>query len=367
METVRGGYPLTPWRIGLVGLARGPSLASQFAAYPDAVVAALCDLDSDRLATVGRAFDLDDTHLFTDYADLLNAPIDVVVIATPIMVHAEQAIAALEAGKHVFSEVTAVHTLAEAARLVETVRRGDRVYMMGENCCYYHFIAQWRDLVDAGRLGRIVHAEAEYVHDIHDMVVDSRTGTTYWRAERPPIHYCSHSLGPLLHLLRDRIVKATGIHSGINAYPVVGPGVIDLEVGLFQTARGSTIKVLRSSVLPREPALGWYALYGTGGFVENGRGRERVGLLYLADEMTPDEGARPIECPLSDPAAPPVALKGGHGTAEYYIVRDFLDALAGKQAPPIDVVRAMDYTVPGIIAHQAAQRGGVWLDVPYFG
>ena len=49
------------------------------------------------------------------------------------------------------------------------------------------------------------------------------------------------------------------------------------------------------------------------------------------------------------------------------MVRDFLDALAGKQAPPIDAVRAMDYTVPGIIAHQAAQRGGVWLDVPYFG
>ena len=49
------------------------------------------------------------------------------------------------------------------------------------------------------------------------------------------------------------------------------------------------------------------------------------------------------------------------------MTRDFLDALAGKQAPPIDVVRAMDYTVPGIIAHQAAERGGVWLDIPYFG
>ena len=42
---------MTPWRIGLVGLARGPSLASQFAAYPDAEVTALCDLDPDRLAT----------------------------------------------------------------------------------------------------------------------------------------------------------------------------------------------------------------------------------------------------------------------------------------------------------------------------
>lgn len=357
---------MATWRIGLVGLSRGPSLASQFAAHPDAEVAALCDLDAGRLEAVGRAFGLPDTALFTGYDDLLEAPIDVVVIATPIMVHAEQAIAALQAGKHVLSEVTAVHTLEEAAQLVQAVRGGDRVYMMGENCCYFYFVRQWGEWAGAGKLGRIVHAEAEYVHDIHAMVVDAQTGRPYWRAQRPPIHYCSHSLGPLLQIMDDRIVRATGIHSGINAYPPVGPGAIDLEVGLFQTARGTMIKVLRSSVLPREPALGWYALYGTRGFVENGRGRERVGQLYLADEMAPQEGAGALDCPLSDPAAPAVAHGGGHGTAEYYMIRDFLDALAGKHPSPIDVVRAMDFTVPGICAHQAAERGGVWLDVPSF-
>ncbi len=357
---------MPPWRIGLVGLSRGPSLAHQFAAHPDATVTALCDLDSARLASVGAAFGLRDAALFTDYGDLLTAPIDVVVIATPIMLHATQAIAALQAGKHVLSEVTAVHTLEEAAALVDTVRHGDRVYMMGENCCYYYFIGQWEALARAGKLGRVVHAEAEYVHDIHGMVVDTATGQPYWRARRPPIHYCSHSIGPLLRIMDDRIVRATGIHSGINTYPPVGPGAIDLEVGLFETARGATIKVLRSSVLPREPALGWYALYGTKGFVENGRGREPVGQLYLADEMAAAEGARPVACPLSDPSAPPEAHGGGHGTAEYYMIREFLDALAGRRAPSIDVARAMDYTVPGIRAHQAAEQGGVWLDVPSF-
>jgi len=34
--------------------------------------------------------------------------------------------------------------------------------------------------------------------------------------------------------------------------------------------------------------------------------------------------------------------------------------------PPHDVIRAMDYTVPGIVAHEAAMKGGVWLDVPQF-
>lgn len=357
---------MTIWSIGIVGLSRGPSLARQFAAHPEARITALCDLDATLLSTVGRAFGLDDGALFTDYGAFLEAPIDVVVIATPIMLHAAQAITALTAGKHVLSEVTAVHTLAEAAQLVETVRRGDRLYMMGENCCYYHFVRQWGELAAAGRLGRIVHAEAEYVHDIHAMVVDTATGQPYWRARRPPIHYCSHSLGPLLQIMDDRIVRATGVHSGINAYPPVGPGAIDLEVGLFQTARGATIKVLRSSVLPREPALGWYALYGTKGFVENGRGRDTTGALYLAGEMSPEEGARALDCPLSDPAAPSGAASGGHGTAEYYMIRDFIEALVGKRQPSIDVARAMDFTVPGICAHQAAEGGGVWVDVPDF-
>jgi hypothetical protein len=49
------------------------------------------------------------------------------------------------------------------------------------------------------------------------------------------------------------------------------------------------------------------------------------------------------------------------------MIRDFLDAVGGKRPVPIDVVRALDYTVPGLIAHEAAEQGGVWLDVPAFG
>ena len=35
--------------------------------------------------------------------------------------------------------------------------------------------------------------------------------------------------------------------------------------------------------------------------------------------------------------------------------------------PPIDVIRAMDFTIPGIIAHESPMQGGEWMDVPLFG
>jgi len=69
-------------------------------------------------------------------------------------------------------------------------------------------------------------------------------------------------------------------------------------------------------------------------------------------------------CSYSDPDAPEEAKLGGHGSSEYYLVRDFLESIENDTTPPIDVVKAMDMTVPGIISHEAAMKGNVWLDVP---
>ena len=58
---------------------------------------------------------------------------------------------------------------------------------------------------------------------------------------------------------------------------------------------------------------------------------------------------------------------GGHGTSEYYLAQDFIDAIVNNKTPAIDLLKAMDMTVPGIIAHEAAMKGNVWLDVPRLG
>ena len=97
------------------------------------------------------------------------------------------------------------------------------------------------------------------------------TGEKHWRYTRAPIWYCGHTLGPLLTLMDDRIVKATGAQAGRNKHPGETVAFIDMEVGLFQTQKGAVIKILRSQVAPRYPDMVFYSLYGTKGFVENGR------------------------------------------------------------------------------------------------
>ncbi len=358
-----------PWKVGLVGARRGSSLVRPFELFPETSIYALCDLEAARLAETGRALEVDEAQLFTDFETMLATDIDIVVVGTPIQLHAKQAIAAMEAGKHVLSEVTAAYTLDDCQRLVDALRRTGQVYMMAENMCYLHYIRQWREWIARGRLGDIFYAEGEYIHNIQHLLRNEGSGEAYWRIERPPIYYCSHSLGPLLMLMDDRVVQAMGVAAGYGIMPDLGPGCLNMEVALFKTEKGAVIKLLRSQVAHREPPMHFYSLYGTRGSVENDRAGGHdggTGKLFVHAEHAGDKRFEAIDCPVSDPAAPPEATSGGHGTTEYYLVRDFINAVEGRIPSPIDAVRAAEFTAPGICAHESALKGGVWVDVPRF-
>ena len=359
---------MSTYRIGLVGVNRGSGLVHPFSILDETEIAALCDLNEIRLAEAGAYYTVADSGLFTDYGAFLNADIDVVVIGTPIQLHAEQAIQAMEADKHVLSEVTAAWTIEQCERIVNTVKRTRQVYMLAENMCYAHFLRQWKGWIDAGRLGDIYYAEAEYIHDIRDLLWDQASGEAFWRLQRPPITYCTHSLGPLLMLMNDRVVQVGGAHSNYGIAPNKGPGCLNMEVALFKTQKGAVIKILRSQVALR-PSIHFYSLYGTRGMVESGREGGWAGTrgrLYVEEEAGGEHIFQEIDCPVSNPDAPRGAYGGGHGTIEYDLVRDFVDTLnSGSIRPPIDVIKAMDMTVPGICAHEAAMTGR-WVDVPLF-
>ncbi|MFD0713524.1 Gfo/Idh/MocA family protein [Paenibacillus sp. GCM10027626] len=352
------------WKMGLVGLG-GSHRSAAYMHHPQISVTAICDPDSDTLGKTGDELGISDCARYDNYADFLNADIDFVMIGSPVPYHAEQTLAALEAGKHVLCEVTAASSVEDCFRIADAVERSGLTYMMAENTVYFHFLQEWKRMMREGRLGTVFYAECEYVHEIRDRIMNPATGAVYWRNERPPLHYCSHSLGPILEMIDDRIVRATGSGKSQTIVPHGGPGCIDMQVALFETAKGVTIKLLRSSVAARLPAIGHYSLYGSKGQLENGRlGYDSDGWMYVEGEPECEKGAIPLPCPIIDPTAPEEATKGGHGTSEYYLIRDFIDALDRSVAPPIDVYRAMEYTLPGLIAQEAVEKGGVWLDVP---
>ena len=347
-------------RVGLVGLRRGRGLLAVLSHHPAAEVIAVCDLNPETLGREAKTYDV--PHRTPHFEDLLNFDLDLVVVATPPQFHVAQSCAALEAGCHVLSEVPAVETLAEGERLARTVERTGRKYMMAENVNWFPRTLAWKRALDEGRLGTIFYAEAEYIHNCHDLMRHP-DGSPTWRAHMPPLHYCTHSLGPLLAWTGDRCVSVTGFHTGCHLLPEFG--TLDLEVGLMQTASGAVFKVLCGFSIQREPALHYYCLYGTEGLLESGRAEGLPDCGFFASDPA-SRGPAPDPVPPWECAAPPEASLGGHGEAEWFMVHDFLESIRQGTPEPLDVYASLDMSLPGLCAHLSAERGGAPVEVPDF-
>lgn len=357
------------YKVGLVGVRRGSSLARPFGLFPETEIVALCDANAESLPDAGAAFGVPPERCFTSYDDMLASGIDIVVVGTPIPFHAGQSIAALNAGIHVLSEVTAANSLEELDGILAAARASSAQYMMAENCCYLHYISQWKDLIGSGRIGEITYAECEYLHNIEALMIDPASGDAYWRLNRPPIQYCTHSLGPVLQIMDDFVTEVSCVSTGFGTVGVEAPGTPDMQVALLKTSRGSAIKLLRSQVVRREPTLHSYTFYGTKGFIEHDHTQaygDATGRLYVEGEHDHAAGYEVISLPYADPDAPEIAKSGGHGTTEYYLVRDFIDAVVNDRRPPIDAVMAARMTAPGLAAIESARNGGAWTPVPHY-
>jgi predicted dehydrogenase len=345
-------------RVGVAGLRRGSGPCQVFQHHKDCEVVAVCDLNAERAETFARENCI--AQWFSDYSELCAADLEAIFVATPAPLHVPHAIEALAHGKHVLSEVPAVYNLEQAYELKAAVEASDRKYMFAENMAYFAWVETYRQMVERGDLGNIMYAECEYIHNCETLLTDEE-GKPTWRATLPPIQYCTHDLGPILQMLGDRVVSAVGMHTGSQRRPDLG--TIDMEVALFRTAGGRIIKFLAGFAMAKEPAHHWFTLYGTKGQIEGPRHSSGKHLLYREDFANLSER---IELPLSHshPRVPPEALLGGHGSSEYFMVNDFVRCILDNTKPAIDVYEGLEWSVPGICAHQSAEQGGAPVAVP---
>ncbi len=131
----------------------------------------------------------------TDWRDLITRDdVQLVDICTPGDSHAEIAIAALEAGKHVLCEKPLANSVAEAEAMTAVAERArvrGQVAMVGFNYRRVPAIAYARRLIDEGRLGALRHLRFTY---LQDWLVDPDFPLT-WRLQRE--HAGSGALGDL--------------------------------------------------------------------------------------------------------------------------------------------------------------------------
>jgi predicted dehydrogenase len=140
-------------RVGFLGCGRIADLQCRgYLDHPRARLHAVCDLDP-ALAR-RRAQKWGATRAFSALSELLADPeLDAVEILTPHHLHAEHAVAALEAGKHVSLQKPPTRTLEEWDRVVAAARASGRTLRVFENFMYYPPHQKAKQLVDAGAIG----------------------------------------------------------------------------------------------------------------------------------------------------------------------------------------------------------------------
>ncbi len=143
-------------RIGVIGLGWfGEIHCETIAGIANMELAALCTRRPERLAEQAVKFGVKKTN--SDYRDMLaDKDIDAVSIVTMWDQHTDPAIAALEAGKHVFLEKPMASTVADCAKIIAASKTAKGILQIGHICRFNPRYRMAKLAIDEGRIGKIV-------------------------------------------------------------------------------------------------------------------------------------------------------------------------------------------------------------------
>ena len=128
---------------------------------------------------------------------LADDSLEAVIVATPVVTHAELAKRVLEAGKHVLVEKPPALTGAEVEELVATAEEQGRVLMPGHLLLYHPGVARLKELIRSGELGDVLY------------VYGNRQNLGQIRKDENALWSLGvHDLSVILHLLEEEPIEA---------------------------------------------------------------------------------------------------------------------------------------------------------------
>jgi predicted dehydrogenase len=317
---------------------------------------------------------------------LTRGDIDLVVIATPWLWHAEMAIFGMKHGKDVVVEVPGVTTLEDCWKIVNTSEETRKHCMMLENCCYGYNETLILRMVHAGKLGDLLYGEGAYLHDLRQELF-SNAGEGLWRraehTKRDGNLYPTHGLGPVANYMGiqrgDRfahLVSMSTPQRGLDAYRkehlkaddprwsekyVTG----DMNTSLIKTANGLTITVKHAVSTPH-PYDRINLIAGTKGIFEDYPPR-----IYL-DGQNKDESWESIDKwkefqhPLWKSEGEIAKKLGGHGGMDYIMIYRLLQCIKEGLPPDMDVYDAAAWASVSPLSIASVSRGSAPMEFPDF-
>lgn len=375
-----------------------------FKAHPTVKKVYVCDLIREKAEDYARRFDVEIIDSFE--AALSDPSINCIANFTERHRHGEIVLAALSAGKHVYSAVPMAPTVEECRKITEMVRRTGLTYLMGETCYYYPCAMYCREMYKKGAFGDFTYGASQYYHHIDAISYGKRP----MEGGMPPMLYPTHSTSMLLSAVGSFAKKVVcfgykdkthdgRFEKGCNYWD----NEFSSQYSMMLLDNGGTARITEARSFGwKKPSSYISALYGTKAgyefsnaqhiFVEKlpTDGEEKVRLTDVSDYVNTEgmvahkndadfkdkvangewQWSDIAEVQRSEFSRLPVeynSLPNGHMATHKLLVDDFCTAAAKKEVPILNACAAARYTVPGLVAIESSKAEGTVLDVPDFG
>lgn len=279
-------------------------------------------------------------------AVIADPEVDVVSITTPNQFHAEMAIAALNAGKHVWCEKPMAVALADAEAMADAARRSGRVAALGYNYIQNPAIRQIEKLLREGAIGTVNHIRVEMDEDF----MADPEALFYWKSDASSGYGALDDFGvhplSLVHTLFGPVTRVFAHLAKPYADRPSGQGgrraveTYDIASVLFEVGdQISGVMALNRSAWGRKGRIA-VQVFGSKGTVTYDQERMNEFSLYLASDRPGEQGFRTVlTAPVHAPYDRFIPAPGhGLGFNELKIIEcaEFLKALSGEKARIVD-------------------------------
>lgn len=371
----------------------------------------VCDTRSERAAEYAAEFAVETIGSFEEA--LASDKINSVAIFTPRFAHGPMVIAALKAGKHVYSAVPCSVKVEEIQEIAELVRKSRLTYSMGETGFYRAPAIFCREEYAKGTFGKFVYGEAHYNHDIRNMEKHfASSGGDQWRkyAGIPPMHYPTHSTSMILSTMPGVYAKKV-VAFGFSGSPRTDIYGTDGQ-NFYNNPFSNTAMLLELSNggiarISENRCIGWSApetyisqYYGTDGGYEFSVARHSLATWHpekkrsivmrdVTGQLQPP-GVYDAICSDYETAIQKIAthagffdtspnqpldrlpetykgLQNGHNGTHHFLIDDFCRAYETGKLSPTNIWEVARWNIPGLLAHKSALAGGKTMDVPDLG
>ncbi|MFA5858507.1 MAG: Gfo/Idh/MocA family oxidoreductase [Elusimicrobiota bacterium] len=372
-------------RIGMIGLVGRGGIAKHWH-QPNgrSVVVAGADINDKSIESFKTNVN-PDAKTYKDYRQMLeNKDIDAIAITTPDFLHEEQAVAALDAGKHVFCEKPLAITIPGCDRILRAWKKSGNRMMVGFNMRYMNIFRTMKDIADSGVLGEIkavwvrhfVGLGGDYYY--HDWHAKQENATSLL------LQKGSHDID-IIHWITGSYGKKVSAFGSLDFYggdkpndltcpnckeldkcndPYATPrraqcafrkevDIEDNNVVIMELANGVKASYLQCHFTPDYHRN--YVFIGTEGSMENSEPEMKVWVKFRKGKSWKT---------LADRTHTIKPAQGGHSGADPTICKDFVDMILDGKEPVAPVIAGRHSVAVGCAAAESMRSGGKVVEIP---